>query len=239
MIDGKQGECVVYAKIGDALAAHGLSARGGVQFDLDGPTVNGLNLKSLVLVGHVGSSHWPHFQRFQLVHGGPDPLDEWSKQVIEPISDAFSCEALYPFEKPWWPFQSWISQSEGLRASPLGILIHPEFGLWHGYRAALGFTTPIRLPEPTVLQHPCDQCEDRPCLSACPAGALDAGQFDVGPCRNYLAGEMTTDGCLSKGCASRNACPVGREYRYDDAQLRFHMGALTLPDRPGTKGQQS
>ncbi|MCR9135457.1 MAG: ferredoxin [Alphaproteobacteria bacterium] len=237
MIDGQQDEGATYAKISDVLAKHGLSARGGLQFDVDGPAVDGQNLKSLVLVGHVGSSHWPHFRRFQLAHGGRDPLDEWSKQVMEPIADAFSCAALYPFEKPWWPFQSWISQSEGLKASPLGILIHPEFGLWHGYRAALGFTRSIRLPEPSNLQHPCDHCEDRPCLSACPAGALDTGHFEVGRCRTYLADEMKSDGCLSQGCASRNACPVGNEYRYDDTQLRFHMAALTLPDRPGAKGQ--
>lgn len=230
MIDDNMKGEAVYDRLGEALAECGLSTRGGVLFDGTGPTVNGRVLRSLVLVGHVGASHWQHFQPFRLSHGGPDPLDHWSKHVIEPIAAAFSCIALYPFEKPWWPFQQWISQSEGLKASPLGILIHPEFGLWHGYRAALGFDEPIRMPAAVSLSHPCDSCEDRPCIAACPAGALAEGHFEVGTCRHYLAGEANVEGCMAKGCASRNACPVGEDHRYTDAQLQFHMAALTLPD---------
>lgn len=217
-------------RLGEALGEHGLSIRGGVQFEEAGPEVSGQALRSLVLVGYVGATHWPHFEQFRALHRGPDLLDRWTKQVIEPMAEAFSCAALYPFEKPWWPFQRWISQSEGLSTSPLGILIHPQFGLWHGYRAALGFDTLIQMPAPRNQAHPCDNCEGRPCLTACPAGALDTGQFEVGPCRRYLAGIGKMEGCMGKGCASRNACPVGQQYRFNDAQLQFHMAALTLPD---------
>lgn len=231
MIDGVPTAPAVHERVGDALAAAGLSVRGGVRFDEAGPVVNGRTLKCLVLVGHIGSSHWPHFHQFRLTYEGPDPLDAWSKHVVEPVATAFSGVALYPFEKPWWPFQQWISRSEGLKPSPLGILIHPKFGLWHGYRAALGFDVPIRMPAPASLPHPCDSCVGRPCIAACPAGALATGRFEIGPCRDYLAGETDTGGCMALGCASRNACPVGKDFRYNDAQLRFHMAALTLPGR--------
>ena len=29
-------------------------------------------------------------------------------------------------------------RAEGLKPSPLGVLVHPDFGLWHGYRGAIG-----------------------------------------------------------------------------------------------------
>ncbi len=29
--------------------------------------------------------------------------------------------------------------AEGLKPSPLGLLMHPEYGLWHGYRGAILF----------------------------------------------------------------------------------------------------
>ena len=47
--------------------------------------------------------------------------------------------AWFPSEKPWQPFQQWAMRAEGLKASPLGVLIHPDYGLWHGYRGAIGF----------------------------------------------------------------------------------------------------
>lgn len=231
MTDGVRHEPAVHERVGDALAAVGLSVRGGVRFDDAGPVVDGCTVTHLILVGHIGSTHWPHFQRFRLTYEGSDPLDAWSKHVIEPIAEAFSAVALYPFEKPWWPFQQWIKRSEGLKPSPLGILVHPEFGLWHGYRAALGFDVPIGIPPATSLPHPCDRCVDRPCITACPAGALATGRFEIGPCRDHLVGETDSGGCMALGCASRNACPVGKAFRYDEAQLRFHMATLTPPDR--------
>ena len=213
-----------------ALAAHGLSTRGGVRFAGDGPTLpGGGQMRGLVLVGHVGSSFWPYFETFAANEIGPDPLDRWSKHVVAPIAEAFGGTALYPSEKPWWPFQRWIAMSEGLKASPLGILIHPEYGLWHGYRAAIGFERHIDIPAAVAGAHPCDDCRDRPCITACPVGAVAMDRFDVVRCRSHLAAAAGKAGCMRQGCLSRNACPVGRRYRYRPAQLRFHMDALERP----------
>jgi hypothetical protein len=44
---------------------------------------------------------------------------------------------LFPFQKPHLPLQRWAKRAESCHASPLGMFIHPEHGLWHGYRCAL------------------------------------------------------------------------------------------------------
>ncbi|MCY1495832.1 hypothetical protein D9M68_297430 [compost metagenome] len=119
-------------------------------------------------------------------------------------------------------------RAEGLQPSPLGILIHPRYGLWHGYRGALAFDRPLPETGERAAQHPCDRCAAKPCMSACPANALVEERFDVSLCRGHLRSEAARAGCLSAGCLSRDACPVGSDYRYRQEQLRFHMAALSL-----------
>ena len=46
-------------------------------------------------------------------------------------------QAIFPSDKPYMPFQQWAMQAEGLKKSPLGMLIHPVYGLWHAYRGAI------------------------------------------------------------------------------------------------------
>ncbi len=222
------------ARLCGMLEPHGLFVRGGVRFEDTAPVLaNGRRIESLLLVGHAGSSLWPSFQRFRETYSGPDPLDHWSKQVIDPVARAIDGVALYPFDRPWWPFQQWVAAGEGLKPSPLGILIHPEFGLWHSYRAALAFDRPVEFAESRTVQHPCDTCDDRPCLTACPAGAIAESAFDVKRCRGYLATHEGQGSCMVTGCASRVACPVGRSYRYDPAHQQFLMQALDLPKAGG------
>ncbi len=213
------------------LEPHGLTLRGGLLFADDAPVLrDGRRMTSLLLIGYVGSSLWPAFSRFRRNHEGPDPLDHWSKQVIDPIAEAAESVALYPFDKPWWPFQQWITASEGLERSPLGILIHPEYGLWHGYRAALAFDRPIEVPQTAFRPHPCDSCDDKPCLTTCPANAVTEASFNLPSCRRYLASSEGQGGCMVSGCAARIACPVGQNFRYDPAHMQFHMQALDLPE---------
>ena len=117
-------------------------------------------------------------------------------------------------------------RAEGLTASPLGILIHPDYGLWHGYRAVLAFREAIR-SEPFVSRSsPCEGCAEKPCLSNCPAGAISITGFAVQPCRTHLVSDQGQAGCMVEGCLARNACPAGSAYRYPPEQLRFHMQAL-------------
>ncbi|TCN29062.1 ferredoxin [Sinorhizobium americanum] len=215
-----------------ALEPHGLFLRGTVNFasgEAAPQLKGGEPAASVLLVGNIGSSLWELFSRWRAGepdHGGSDPLDNWSKQVIRPVAERLGATAYFPSDPPWQPFQRWAMDAEGLKSSPLGVLIHPHYGLWHGYRGALGFDRPLPSTSEVAAGHPCDVCAEKPCISACPSSALAFGVFDAGRCRAHL--RTGAKACLGHGCLSRDACPVGRDHRYPIEQLRFHMAALSL-----------
>lgn len=217
-----------------ALEPHGLFLRGAVNFE-EGEAApelsDGRPAASVVLVGNIGSSVWPAFSSWREARpdrGGGDPLDTWSKEVIRTVAASAGATAWFPSDPPWQPFQQWAMRAEGLKSSPLGILIHPVYGLWHGYRGALGFAEPVSQQPSPGAPHPCAHCPDKPCLTACPAGAVLPEAFDVPSCRTHLRSPEGQGGCMRSGCLARAVCPVGAGYRYNDAQLRFHMAALSL-----------
>jgi ferredoxin len=217
-----------------AFEPHGLFVRGLLHFDGDGPDMGrARQAETVVLIGNIGDSFWSAFSawRAEQAQEESDPLDAWSESLIRPIAKRLRGVAWFPSEKPWQPFQQWAMAAEGLKPSPLGVLIHPQFGLWHGYRGAIGFSEIVGAATASFERHPCDHCPDRPCLDACPAGAIRLDGFALGNCRVHLATPEGQSGCMVSGCLARNACPVGAEHRYCEAQLKFHMAALNLGAR--------
>ena len=214
-------------ELSDALAPHGIHLRGVVNFAAgEGPVLgNGASALSVVLLGNVGGSIWTSFAAWRESYGGAHPLDQWSKAIIHPVAERVGAEAFFPSDPPWQPFQQWAMKAEAMQASPLGILIHPVYGLWHGYRGALAFRHPLETV-PEASPHPCASCSTKPCTTSCPVGAVRANGFDVARCRAYLRTEAARSTCLASGCVARNACPVGAGYRYPPAQLRFLMDGL-------------
>jgi ferredoxin len=224
----------IVSTIRAALEPHGIFMRAVVCFANGevGPVLaSGAPAESVVLLGNVGGSIWEPFSRWRAAPGNferRDPLDDWSESVIAPLSETLGATAYFPSDPPWQPFQRWAMTAEGLRPSPLGILIHPEYGLWHGYRGALGFAVRLDIPLARIGPHPCDDCRDKPCLSHCPVGAVTPAAFEVATCRSHLRAPIGQGGCMRGGCLARNACPVGSAYRYPGEQLAFHMAALNL-----------
>ena len=206
---------------GEGLAAivarHGLITRG----------VASHGSKSVILIGHAGSSIWPHFTTWLKAQDTvpADPLDAWSKEIVGAAAAAVGGHAVFPSDQPYHPFQQWAMQATGLKPSPLGILIHPVYGLWHAYRGAILFDDLTLSHGVEKLSHPCDTCVEKPCLSACPANAFSDVGFAVASCRAYLE-SIEGRHCMDNGCAARGACPVGRDYAYIPEQVRFHMRAV-------------
>ncbi|MCB1477633.1 MAG: ferredoxin [Rhodobiaceae bacterium] len=215
-----------------ALEPHGLVLRGGFHVGADEagdfPAArDGRPAVSVLLIGGAGGSFWPAFSHWLKGRPAmPDALDAWTVDVVAPVAETFGAVAVYPFAPPWQPFQRWAMRAENVQPSPLGILIHPDYGLWHAYRAALIFAGPLPLPEPDNRPGPCETCADKPCLSACPVDAFSGTAYDLAECTGHLAAAASRD-CHLIGCRARDACPEGQAYRYGEAQRRFHMAAFT------------
>jgi len=220
---------VPLAELTQALARHGLRLRGGFATDATDADILAAApwTQTVILVGNVGSELWDKSGAEIEALGDPDPLDRWTRSVIEPIASSVDGLALFPFAgPPYWPFQRWAERAEGVRSSPIGIQIHPEFGLWHAYRAAILLRGAITLPRPEQA-HPCDTCVDRPCLTHCPVNAFTSAGYVVDRCVDHVvAAQYKTGSCSDVGCLARLACPVGAAWRYRPDHARFHMAAF-------------
>ena len=207
------------AAIEAALGARGLIARGGFHPDPD----DGVPGRTLVMVGNAGPEMWRAFAASPEHGTAPDPLDRWSKRVLGDLAAELGARALFPFGgPPHLPFIAWAKRAEPVAESPLGILIHPDYGLWHAYRGALAFAEALALPPRAERPRPCDACADRPCLDACPVGAFSTAGYDVAACADHLSAAAGAD-CMAEACRARRACPVGRDYLYAPEQAAFHM----------------
>ncbi len=180
---------------------------------------------TLVLAGNGGPAMWHCFASQRPEPSVSDPLDTWSRRVFEKVAAqlAGNVSALFPFHgPPYLPFQAWASKAGNAHPSPFGPMVHDTYGLWHAYRGALLIPSlldlPVRQPQPS----PCDACRHKPCLSACPVDAFGPGTYDIPACVGHLASGHG-ESCFGKGCLARSACPVGREFAYEEAQARFHL----------------
>ena len=151
--------------------------------------------------------------------GEADPLDRYSKRIINPIARQFGLQASFPSDGPPYPaFISWALKSERVHLSPIGLLVHNEFGLWVSFRGAIigGKTLEI-----AKTKSPCTDCA-KPCLTTCPVNAFSNGAYDVETCQAHL---RTGDVECWNGCLARKSCPAASIERNDE-QSRFHMKAF-------------
>lgn len=208
--------------IRQALEAEGLLLRGGFHPSPDDNSLR--DIATLLLVGNAGPALWRAFQPADRT--GPDPLNRWTRRVLSGIADRFGATALFPFEgPPYLPFFAWAKRAEPVTESPIGMMIHPEYGLWHAWRGALAFTERLALPETPSTPAPCESCSGRPCLTGCPVDAFREGRYDVAACADHLRTQAGAD-CVALGCRARRTCPAGADYIYAPDQARFHMDAF-------------
>lgn len=209
-----------------AIEARGFSWRGGFHPSPD-DFPDKRDVGTLVLIGFIGGRNWPHFKASEEANDGkPDPLDRWSWRVIRTLARELGATAFFPFAgPPWMPFQRWAQKAEPVHPSPIGMLIHPDWGLWHSWRGALGIRERLELPTPDLRPSPCDSCADKPCLTTCPVNAFADNKYNVAACAAHISTEAGFD-CMDEGCRARRACPIGREHRYTPAQAALSMRAF-------------
>ena len=222
------------AAVESALEGAGLAPRGAFHPLADDgvPALgDGRAAGTLVLAGNVGRAMWQAFSRARRAEDEPNPLDAWTRRVLTALAADLGGDALFPFGgPPYHPFQRWAQRAEPVHRSPIGPLIHPDYGLWHAYRGALAFAGRFDLPPRDERPSPCESCADKPCLATCPVGALTLDGYDVAACAGHIASPAGED-CMALSCRARRACPEGRDYTYGPDQSRFHMEAF-LRARP-------
>ena len=201
------------------LAPHSLEVLGGFAVE-ENEAALPRGTRTLVMLGPRQPGFWPHLKTAPEWDGQPDPVDRWSRRVIGRLACDLGAKALFPFGgPPYHPFYQWALRTGRCWDSPVRLLVHDRQGLWVSFRGALALKQPLDLPGAVK---PCDSCAGKPCLSACPAGALGAAGYDVPACHDWL--DRSGAECLSGGCLVRRACPVSIGHARMPEQSAYHMG---------------
>ncbi|MCL2345581.1 MAG: hypothetical protein FWC58_06980 [Desulfobulbus sp.] len=214
---------------GDALAAAGLN-RQHLFALADLPDALRTRLqpqpdeRCLILLGHAGRRLWDGVQAAG--SGGPHPIDDYCRQTIARLFAEHLPGQRYRLLYPGAAavdLQALGKLAGWHHASPFMVGIDAEWGSWFAYRAVILCTADFP-PTPVVERpNPCSDCRDRPCVAVCPAGAA-GDSFNVDRC---IDERLRPGSPCAHQCLARNACPVGREHRYDKAQM-YHSYALSL-----------
>jgi len=181
---------------------------------------------TLVLLAPGNDGYWVNVNSEpEFSDGAANPVDRWSTRVIGDWATQLGATAHFPFGgPPYSPFLTWALANGRAWASPTGPLVHDTFGMMISYRGALAL--PERLDIPAPSPNPCTTCAEKPCLTACPVGALSAhAPYDVPVCKAHI-GSVAGRACLSTGCLTRRACPVSLGAGRAEAQSAHHMAAF-------------
>jgi hypothetical protein len=219
------------------LARYDAAVKPGARASLIDPAA-----RSIVVLGNGGGDFWAAFKRHAARNPGwrerENPLDDFTRDVVErevtvPLRDAaLRYTIIHPFMSngPTLDFVALGKAAEIAGPSILGVVVHPRFGPWIAFRAALLLDIEVEAPGEARGFDPCPGCVPRSCLSACPVGAVSfpAG-WDVPKCLTHRV-EVEPD-CAGR-CHARAGCVIGPEHRYPDDELAYHQMRALRAMRP-------
>jgi methylmalonic aciduria homocystinuria type C protein len=170
-----------------------------------------------ILIGNTRAL-WPRF--LSAVRADParlecaDPIDRYVEAVVNdacaPVPFARQC--LWAHGSRRVAIQQLAQRAGVAYLSPGHLSVHPIFGPWIALRAALVVDV-AGPPDPApVLLRTCDDCDVR-----CEPAFARAAATLVEP-----VNQAAVTPHWQLWLAARDACPVGREHRYDDAQIGYH-----------------
>jgi hypothetical protein len=224
--DGREQPGAALARAGFRLVGHFAA----IPADHVPDIAQGRPARALILVGSLSDELFAPFRESpEAADDRPDPLDRYTRRALGGIAGGLGLGIVFPFEgPPYFPFQRWALRTGGFSQSPMGVLAHRTFGPWIGLRAALLSPEPVEGPDAAEEPGPCGTCLEKPCISACPAGALrDAAppaSYDVPRCLAHLRAEPQAT--CHTGCLARRACPYGHEYAQSRDAAALHMKAF-------------
>jgi len=188
--------------------------------------------RSAVVIANGGGAFWQAFRKHADTHPGwrerEHPLDDFTREVVERdlqpqvISRGARCVPVYPFSgAPTLNFMA-LGKAVALAGpSILGVVVHPVYGPWVAFRAALLIDRELDAPGDAAGFDPCPSCTVKSCIPACPVGAVEFPKgWDIPRC---VAHRMSVEQPCAEHCYARVSCVLGPEHRYPDDELAYHQ----------------
>jgi epoxyqueuosine reductase QueG len=186
--------------------------------------------KSIILIGFAGNEFWDTLRAF--LRNNPDFkqsridwIDDYTQLIFKSAAEILeesgvSYEIIFPFGTTALDLDFMeLGRISGVGVdSLLGILLHPEYGPWVSLRGAI-HTDLVFSAYDSPLKNftPCPPCP-KPCITACPAKTISNRGWNWEVCMDYRLSSETCE----NNCASRRACPYGKEHQYTEEQLAHH-----------------
>jgi epoxyqueuosine reductase QueG len=182
--------------------------------------------QSILVFGSGGGSLWDAFladlrAEPRYLSEEQHPLDAFVRRAVEKADSL-----LGTIQRRWFYAAATaelhldfrvLAQLAGLGGqSRTGLLLHPEYGLWLGLRAACFLDLPLS-PSTPDSNDPCFGCPGF-CASACPGLAFSGGRWSVDACASF---KNQGDRCKGN-CDAREACPKGKEHQYSREEILYH-----------------
>lgn len=175
------------------------------------------NDDTLCLIGHGGRDLWSHLPHPLNEH--VHPIDRFAQEAIVQLDP--KARILFPNDQYLIPLQK-IGRALNIgRPSLLGQDISEKYGLWFAYRGVFLTKKKPEIISIDPFESPCTACVAKPCLSACPAQAIDGvSGMKLQPCISHRL--LDNSSCHSL-CHSRLACPYQKQHQYSVEQINYHM----------------
>lgn len=181
--------------------------------------------RQLILLGHGGRLLWEKVCAAGLA--GEHPIDDHSvaraREWMAAQCPGAKYDVIYPGEAPLG-LQSLGRLAGWHHEAPFRVGINEHWGPWFAYRVVLLADTRLVTTPCLGGASPCSACAGKPCVTACPAGAMAGGGFSLEKCIAY---RQQPESRCALTCVAREACPVRTEHRYEAAQLA-HSYARSL-----------
>ena len=179
------------------------------------------NYKQLILFAHGGRKLWEEVQ--PKLSASEHPIDAYSVEMVtnfcKHTTQISGFKIIYPSEKPVG-LQSLGQLAGWHHSSPFRVGINQRWGSWFAYRVAILADSDFPITPKQQDPSACDTCSVKPCVTSCPAKALDS-EFSLQSCLDYRKEENSQ--CRDR-CLARMACPIAKEHQYELEQIQYHYG---------------